>query len=281
MRWEEYLDSLRRQVPPKLLREYGVVWELGKSYPLLCIDMPAARNLVITAGFHGEEPCGALLFARRAAEIVDYARERDVGLRVYPCVNPSGFETGTRYNLAGEKPNNALLEYEVEPGRWVGELPPGQHHDGVRLQQQPWPKETWALVQDLVLAQPPYPQPLALLDIHQDDEVPPDSVYAYVFGGRSRYELLMEQMAATGVGEPLRDTQIDGRVADSHVIVTDAHGLCEYHDGSISAWAWSLGGVVYTATLETSSQSPLERAVGVNLLWAKAFIDLVAGTRGM
>lgn len=281
MLWEDYLDHLRQQVPEKLLREYGVVWELGKAYPLLCLDAPARRNLVVTAGFHGEEPCGPLLFAWHAKEIVEYARTKEVGLRVYPCVNPSGFETGTRYNLSGEKPNNAVMEYEIEPGRWVGEMPPGQHHENGRVQQQPWPKETWALVQDLILARPPSPPALALLDIHQDDEVPPESVYAYVFGGRYRYGLVMEEMARACVGEPLRHTQIDGRVADSHVIVTDGDGLCEYHDGSISAWSWALGGVVYTATLETSSQSTLTRAVGVNLLWVKAFIDLVADTRGM
>jgi hypothetical protein len=281
MLWEEYLDCLHGQVPDRYLREYGVVWELGKAYPLWCIDIPGARNVVITAGFHGEEPCGPLLFARRAQEIVDYTLKQGVGLRAYPCVNPSGFETGTRYNLSGEHPNNAVAEYEIEPGKWVGELPPGMQQDDTRLQQAGWAKETWALVQDLILARPPSPPALALLDIHQDDEVPAGSVYAYVFGGRYRYEAVMQEMEARGVGKPLRGTQIDGRVADSHLIITDGNGLCEYHDGSISAWAWSLGGVVYTATLETSSQGPVESAIDVNLLWAKAFIDLVASTRGV
>jgi predicted deacylase len=281
MLWEEYLDRLRRQVPAKLLREYGAVWEAGKAYPLVCIDAPAARTLVVTAGFHGEEPAGPLMFAQHAGEVIDYARKRDVGLRVYPCINPSGFEAGQRYNLSGEKPNNAVIEYEIEQGRWIGELPPGVPEASSRLLKQGWAKETWALVQDLIVARPPHPAPLALLDLHQDDEAPSGATYAYVFGGRIPYEHLMGTVELSGLGKALAFTQVDGRVQDSHVIITDRSGLCEYHDGTISAWAWSLGGAVYTATLETSSQSPAERAVGINRLWVKGFIDLVAATRGM
>jgi hypothetical protein len=46
---------------------------------------------------------------------VSGAALREVGLRIYPCINPSGFEAHIRYNLAGERPNNDFLRYETEP----------------------------------------------------------------------------------------------------------------------------------------------------------------------
>jgi hypothetical protein len=37
-------------------------------------------------------------------------------------------------------------------------------------------------------------------------------------------------------------------------------------------------GVPYTAALETTTQTPLDRSHEVNLLWIRGFIDLVAGS---
>ena len=277
MDWSEYLTRIRKQVPEKLVRDYGMVMERGRPYPLVCLDLPTPKTLVVTAGFHGEEPAGPLLFAYRLMELVEYAQLRGVGLRIYPCINPSGFVTGERYNLSGEKPNNAVIEYEIEPGRWVGEIEPGQHEPHARLQTQPWAKETWALMEDL-RARPIEPAPVALLDIHQDNEVPDGATYAYVFGGRRPYERIMTDLKFSEIGYPLSNEVVDPR-SGGNTIRTDVHGLCEYHDGSISAWAWSLGSVIYTVTLETSSLSPPVRSVAINLLWVKHFIDLVAQTR--
>ena len=75
----------------------GRVMEAGKEYQLFRLTVPGSRWLVITSGFHGEEPAGPLTLAESFPEIAAYARARDVGLRVYPCINPSGFEVGTPY----------------------------------------------------------------------------------------------------------------------------------------------------------------------------------------
>ena len=75
-----------------------------------------SRSL-ITAGFHGDEKAGPLTLLEHAAEIVDYAAAR--GRRPapsIPCINPSGFEAHTRYNVTGERPNNDFLRYEIAPG---------------------------------------------------------------------------------------------------------------------------------------------------------------------
>ena len=81
-------------------------------------------SVVVTAGFHGDEKAGPLTLLAHAADLFAYARARGVGLRLYPCINPSGFVLGTRYNASGEHPNNDLLRYRV--GRaWKGELSAG------------------------------------------------------------------------------------------------------------------------------------------------------------
>src|SRR5262245_28438334 len=127
---------------------YGSVLEAGEKHPLLSASVPGRRSVVITAGFHGDEKAGPLTLLEHAAELFDYARARDVGLRLYPCVNPSGFQAHTRYNASGEHPNNDFLRYEVAPGAWRGELRTGEGF----LRYQPaqgMPKETVALADEL------------------------------------------------------------------------------------------------------------------------------------
>src|SRR5262245_8190997 len=107
-------------------RTFGRVLEGGREYPLLGVTSPGARSVVITAGFHGDEKAGPMTLLEHVSEIIAYAAERDVALAIYPCVNPSGFEAHTRYNVTGERPNNDFLRYETAPGAWRGELRDGQ-----------------------------------------------------------------------------------------------------------------------------------------------------------
>src|SRR6185436_1963931 len=80
------------------------------------------KRVLITAGFHGEEPAGPLTLATHFGKIAAYAKKRRVGLTVFPCINPSGFELGTRYNASDEKPNNDFMRYRLDDGTTVGEL---------------------------------------------------------------------------------------------------------------------------------------------------------------
>jgi hypothetical protein len=244
--------------------EYGRVLEAGKEYPLFRLTVPGSRWLVITAGFHGEEPAGPLTLMESFAEIAAYARERDVGLRVYPCINPSGFEAGTRYNRSGEKPNNDFLRYEVAPGRWKDDLLRGETflrwvlYDG-------GPKETRAVREDIVR----FPAPAAALDIHQDNYLGMDATYAYVFGDPAAYRPMVEAVVAHA-------TVIRNRPVDEHHYA-DADGLIEAHDGSVTDYFMRVG-VPYTAALETTTRTPLPSCHAVNLIWIRGFIDLA--TRG-
>ena len=249
-RWRE---SLRTIADPT---DYGRVTEGGQEYPLLSVKVPGARSVVVTAGFHGDEKAGPLTLLEHAAEIVAYARERGVGLALYPCVNPSGFEAHTRYNLSGEKPNNDFLRYEVAPGVWRGELRSGEGY----LRREPAtdvPKETQALARALGSDPPPE----AALDLHQDNFIHGSLFYAYVFGAREPYRPLL---ARSGALIPvLRSSIVDSGHEPGTDVRADEEGLIVCHDGSITDHFHRVG-VAYTAAIETTTETPRALADEIN-----------------
>ncbi len=260
--YQEYARRIRGYASLAEVNEYARVLEGGVEYPLFRLTVPGERWLVITSGFHGEEPAGPLTLAHHFADVVAYARERRVGLRVYPCINPSGFEDGTRYNRSGEKVNNDFLRYEVTPGVWKGELSRGESFLRWTLFDG-GPKETRAVRADIAR----YPAPAAALDIHQDNYIPGAGTYAYTFGDNAAYRPFME--AASGSARVLRNDKVD------EVNRADADGLIQYHDGSVTDY-FVRNGVPYAAALETTTQTPLEASHAINLIWIRGFIDLAA-----
>lgn len=247
--------------------------ERGQSYPLLSASTPGAdaagnRWLAITAGFHGDEKAGPLTMLAHAPAIMEYAHSRGVAVRVYPCVNPSGFEGHTRYNASGERPNNDFLRYEIAPGVWTGELRPGQPH----LRREPTdkvPKETAALRRELGR----HPTPVASLDLHQDAFFHGSLFYAYIFGDRQAYRPLL---AKSGALVPvLRSCVVDSGHEPGTDVHADDEGFIECHDGSITDHYHRLG-TPYTAAIETTTETPADQADTINLIWIHGFIDLVA-----
>src|SRR5687767_11135922 len=108
MDYDELAKRIRAQARPGLVEigEYGAVHENGRDHALLVAVVPGGvRQLVITTGFHGEEPSGPLTMGEHLLDVARWMREANVGGRIYPCINPSGFEGHHRYNASGEKPN--------------------------------------------------------------------------------------------------------------------------------------------------------------------------------
>jgi hypothetical protein len=243
-------------------RAFAEVVEGGRRYPLLRVDTPGQRRLLISAGFHGDETAGPRTLLERFDEIVEHAAAREVGLTIYPSLNPSGFEDHTRYNRSGEKPNNDFLRYEIEPGVWVGELTEGQRFLQHRLFRA-GPKETQAFAAEI--AEQPLPD--AALDIHQDPYLDDPLAYAYSFGDSAPFRPLI---ALTERHVPIsRNAQVDDDV------YTDADGLIRLHDGSITDY-FHRRGVPHTVALETTTAVPMPICHEVNLIWIKGFIDFAA-----
>jgi hypothetical protein len=265
----EYADRWRASLQPVAdPADYGTVVEGGRAYPLLSVEVPGERTVVVTAGFHGDEKAGPLTMLEHAPEIVAYARARGVGLRLYPCVNPSGFEAHTRYNVTGEHPNNDFLRYEVGPGQWRGELRTGETF----LRSVPaegTPKETEALARELG-RQPP---PAAALDLHQDNFIHGALFYAYIFGDRAAYRPLL---ARSGALVPvLRSSLVDSGHEPGTDVRSDDEGFIVCHDGSITD-LYHRAGVPFTAAIETTTETPHALSDQINLIWIRGFIDLVS-----
>lgn len=262
MQYRDFAQQFRAYERLATLDTYGQVQGPDGLYPLLRLRTEGRARLIVTAGFHGEEPAGPLTLLAHMPEVIDCARSRDVGLTVYPCVNPTGFEAATRYNVHGEQPNNDFMRYEVAPGSWCGEL----NHDQQCLRWRLFdggPAETRAVREDLARQ----PAPDAFLDIHQDAHLEGAWTYAYVFGDRDAFRPLMDAAAghaARAVGYPVEGTP-----------GVDAEGFVAHHDGSVQDWM-TRRGVPYTATLETTTATPRAACDAINLIWVRGFIDLAA-----
>lgn len=273
MLFDDYAGAWRSSLQGQAaLFDFASVAENGRLYPLLAATTPGAATLVITAGFHGDERAGPSTLLAHAPAIVDYARQRDVGLRIYPCINPSGFEANTRYNASGERPNNDLLRYEVAPGVWKGELSPGEPFlrfvptDGA---QHGLPQETAALARELGAL----PTPAAQLDLHQDNFIHGARFYAYVFGDLDAYRPLL---ARSGALVPvLRSCLVDSGHEPGTDVHADDEGFVLCNDGSITDYYFRRG-CPYTAAIETSTETPADLADEINLIWIRGFIDLCA-----
>lgn len=288
MLWTDYTDALRKIVhgvwegrrslggAALLLHRYGTQSAAGKDYPLFALDIPSdGPALIVSAGFHGEEQAGPLTLLHRLEDIAQYARSKKVWLRLYPCVNPAGFEHYTRYPPGGNA-NNWLYEYETVSGQWHDCLPLGTQPDfaekiAKRLLGDQMQPETRAFLNDIVDRK--LPDLRGLLDLHQDFEAQPDDTYAYVFGERKLYIQLMSR-AAEIAAHPVRAQQVDTGEFDGLPVLTDEHAMIEYYDGSICAYAWEYLKVPYSATLETAARMPLDQAHAVNMIWVNGFVDL-------
>jgi predicted deacylase len=266
----DYVARWSASVPaPAEAFGYGTVVEGGRPFDLVGLRSPGARTVLITAGFHGDEKAGPLTLLEHAGEIVDYAAARGVGLLIYPCINPSGFEAHTRYNISGERPNNDFLRYEIAPGVWRGELRDGERFSRIVPAVEGLPKETAALARELDRA----PLPAAALDLHQDNFIHGSLFYAYVFGDLATYRPLMAR--AGSLVPVLRSSIVDSGYEPGSDVRADAEGFIICPDGSITD-RFHRAGVPTVAAIETTTETPAPLADEINLIWIRGFIDLCA-----
>jgi hypothetical protein len=251
---------------------YGTVVEAGCEYPLVGLHLPGPNPVLVTAGFHGDEKAGPRTLLNHTPEIVRYAVDRGIGLTVFPCVNPSGFEADTRYNASGERPNNDFLRYEIAPGVFRGEIYDDTPFTRIVPAREGLPKETAALARALDAAA----TPVAALDLHQDNFVHGSFFYAYIFGEPAWYRPLLARSNA--LVPVLRSSIVDSGHEPGSDVHADAEGFIFCHDGSITD-RFHRAGVRYTAAIETTTDTPLEVSDTINLIWIRGFIDLAASRR--
>ncbi|MDX2021306.1 MAG: hypothetical protein SF187_13785 [Deltaproteobacteria bacterium] len=268
MTWDHFDKAFRKHAKLARVETVDELQEGGRTFALLKASTPGERRLLVTAGFHGDEVAGPLTLLHHLPELVAYARERNVGLSVYPCINPSGFDIRTRYNVSGASPNNDFVRYRTQEGSgnqgadapWVDSLKPGQTFETWRPFAE-GPNETRLMAKHLAIE----PTPQAMLDIHQDPWLARQACYAYVFGDRQAYRPLLA--TAHEVLPVATNEEVDDGLWSDH------EGLIELHDGSITDLFWRRG-TPFVATLETSTMAPLPACHAVNMIWLRGFVNL-------
>lgn len=219
---------------------------LGTIYdePLLMLrcgtEDPSAPRLLVSSGFHGEEPAGpwGVLEFLEMADPRLLSRTR---LTVLPLVNVTGFQAGTRFNACGENPNRG---YRGLPG----ENPSGEGR--------------------LLLAYGDLLQQASrdgLLTCHEDVLLSHGYVYsserAATPGPFS--QALLRVIAANFPVHP--DGTVDGCAVEGGIVFN-------HDDGSFESWLMQRG-AARAACVETPGQHPIARRIAAQRAMIEAFLD--------
>ncbi|MBI4383662.1 MAG: M14 family metallocarboxypeptidase [Nitrospinae bacterium] len=230
---------------PGRVGDIGTVATNNGSYPVLKIVLGEGnpRKALITAGIHGDEPAGVeavCAFVERKL-YADIARAWE--LTLLPCVNPSGYELGTREN-----------HEKLDLNRHFKSEPP--------------PLEV-GIVQSV------FQSPFDLtLDLHEDVDSP--GFYLY-----QKFEPGQETALGFKVVERVRETmpinsnsEIEGMPAEGGVI----HRLSG--PGEMEWWPMALyalsKGAKRCLTLETAARFPLATRVEAHLTAVRTAFQNIA-----
>ncbi|CAI2718304.1 M14 family metallopeptidase [Nitrospina watsonii] len=107
-KYQQVLDRVEAAVnPPAGLIPLGTLDQGNIRYPLVkvTLGMGNAKRVLISAGIHGDEPAGveALCAFLERKLYAPFLHKWE--MHILPCINPTGYEIGTRENHAGEDLN--------------------------------------------------------------------------------------------------------------------------------------------------------------------------------
>ena len=203
-------------------------------YPLIKIVLGKGNSLraLLSAGIHGDEPGGieSIINFLKNSEYLDYINEWEITL--LPCINPYGYEFGTRTNHQG-KDLNRLFKLKNPP-------------------------------EEVVFAQSILETDFKLIiDLHEDNES--HGYYLYQTGLSKTYEKIGLEIlnSLEGIMPINLETEIAGSQADQGIIGKELEIL------SMDWWPMALYGLSkgtqICLTLETSSLFDMETRVHAHL----------------
>lgn len=243
---------------------------------------PEDKILFIRAGLHGEEIAGPLTMRWHINEIIDYAHQNGLKVVIYPLANPSGFESGKRFNIAddlggeGSEGTDDIIRYELLDGELVDELEENQPFKrwffsaapriNVRLPQE-------AALMRKELKELPVSQIVAAVDLHQDYITPdaPPAAYHYNHNDQIVTEVYRKIVEKIEQELPImRGAKISAGFKTS--MKSDKYGFITRHDGSLIDAMYRLR-TKHCIVVETTGATSLEIADKVNMVWIKGIID--------
>jgi len=239
------------------------------------------KIVMISSGFHGNEKAGPLTILKKANKIINYCHKNGLKIIIYPLINPSGFENNTRYNMdndRGDAGNNDFMRYELSDGKIVDDL-------GASKKFKKWywssdkkiktrlPRETKLLHK--LFKKDPLKQIVAAIDLHQDP--PADNqkgIFAYQYSFKNKKLLKGISEKISKIVPTLKNRKIDTGFILKAKLKTDKNGFIVRHDGSITDLMYRFG-TKHPIAVETSTTTPLDTAILVNLTWILNIVDLV------
>ena len=236
----------------KLCSAYGNFSEivLGKiqECPLLLLSPKIISinkpNILVAAGFHGNEPGGPLGVLYAFQKYGQYFEE--VNISFLPLINPTGYRLGSHKNSLGQNPNrNFCHENETNSITSV---------EGTVL------LEHKGLIQKLSKD--------GFLSLHEDVDM--HNFYFYTFGDeKTRQDLhntLFESL--TNHFQPCLDPEIEGCPAKLAAIENN-------HDGSCEDWLFH-SGCRFACSTETPGKADISLRAEANADLIRAFIGLTS-----
>lgn len=223
---------------------------LGKiqEYPLLLLKPKIVSlnkpNILVAAGFHGNEPGGPLGVLYAFQKYGEYFKE--VNISFLPLINPTGYRLGSHYNSLGQNPNRNFC-HKIESNSIASV-------EGTHLLKH---KE---LIQKLSRD--------GFLSLHED--VDKHNFYFYTFGDEKTRQHLHDSLfrSLSKYFQPCLDQEIDRCPAKVAVIENN-------HDGSCEDWLFHSGSKFACAT-ETPGRADVSLRAKANADLVKAFIQLTS-----
>lgn len=276
MKAKEYIAKLTKALSSR----NDVVW---KVYPLrykawvfqlLRIQSkdisPDDKVIMITAWIHGNETSGPFFILSYIQQILALMNMYGYKVIIYPLMNPSGFEYGTRFNIDNDEwsyGNNDFVRYQMTDGTFADECREGEtftkrYRSSDPQLQQKLPVET-ALLHKL-LREDILHHIVAHIDLHQDYITPIEWSYTYFYTFSDTYQSIIANIRKYIA--VLSDTMISA--GQTWGAQSNANACIIRHDGTINDLLYRLG-IHDTIAIETTGQTPLALAKKINRLWIK------------
>ena len=221
----------------------GKVESHSSSHPIekIVLGSGNSKRVLISAGIHGDEPAGveAICSLIEGKEYLKFINSWEITL--IPCINPFGYECGTRVNHEGVDLNRQFKS--VSPSREV------------------------ALVKSVF-----HENPFDLtMELHEDEDSSGYYLY-HSYASNLKTDLPISVLTEVQKVMPVNsDTKIDGLPARGGVI--DRMSNFENMDWwPMALYALSKGSHT-CLTLETALQFPMENRVGAHLKAIKTALD--------
>lgn len=224
--WCQAEIGFRLQVAGSFVHD-GTTYEVPR---IRLVGAPAGHDripLALFAGIHGDEPAGcAALIELTLALLADPSRAAGYDLFIYPVLNPTGYEAGTRTNHAGKDLNREF---------WRDSHEPEVRYIESELRATPF---------------------AGIITLHADDTC--EGVYGYAHGRTLNEALLTPALAAADRILPVdRRAVIDGFSARGGLI-------CECFRGVLSAPPEQRP-KPFDVIFETPARAPLDQQVAATV----------------